>query len=79
MEKGLHPLCRGVAAEPGEGKARPGSKFLLCLACSPSSLEKAGVEGRGRSEGDGGLEPARLIRKDVVGVLASFLHRPAPA
>lgn len=80
MEKGLHPLCSGVAAEPGgEGKARPGSKFLLCLARFPSSLEKTKVEGRGRSEGDRGLEPARLIRKDVVGVLASFLHRPAPA
>lgn len=36
------------------------------------------MEGRGRSEGDWGLEPARLIRKDVVGVLASVLHRPAP-
>lgn len=79
MEKGLHPLCSWVAAEPDEGKDRPGSKFLLCLARSPSSLEKTRVEGRGRSEGDRGLEPARLIRKDVVGVLASFLHRPAPA
>lgn len=37
------------------------------------------MEGRGRSEGDGGLEPARLIRKDVVRGLGKLSPSSRPS
>lgn len=64
---------------PGKGKNRPVSKFLLCLACSSSSLEKTGVEGRGGSWGTEARSLPDLLGKMLLGSWQAFCTvLPAP-